>query len=199
MALQFGAFSVVMETLLSGKSELPFGTFILFMQPIHLVIGIVEGFIAAGFISYVKSARPEIIENIEAFHPLAAGIPAKKILIVFVILAVITGGALSWFASSHPDGLEWSIEKITGKKELAKEVKGIALVLQRIQEKTAFLPEYNFQPAGKNKHQSEKSLTWPGIEAGTSVAGVVGGGIVLGLVVLIGFGIRFFQRPEDPR
>jgi cobalt/nickel transport system permease protein len=34
-ALQLGAFSVVMETLLSGKSELPFGAFVLLMQPIH--------------------------------------------------------------------------------------------------------------------------------------------------------------------
>ena len=43
LALQLGAFSVVLETLLSDKSELPFGTFLLMMQPIHLAIGIVEG------------------------------------------------------------------------------------------------------------------------------------------------------------
>jgi cobalt/nickel transport system permease protein len=52
-ALQFGAFSVVMETLLSGKSELPFSSFVLMMQPIHLAIGIVEGFVTAGVINYV--------------------------------------------------------------------------------------------------------------------------------------------------
>jgi cobalt/nickel transport system permease protein len=194
MALQFGAFSVVMETLLSGKSELPFGTFVLLMQPIHLAIGLVEGFITAGLISYVKSARPEISESSEAFHPIAAGLPVKKILIVFVILTVITGGAFSWFASTQPDGLEWSIEKVTGKKELTEEAEGIAPVLRRIQEKTAFLPDYNFQPAGENKHEPGKPPAWPGIEAGTSVAGIVGGGIVLGLVVLIGFGIRLFKR-----
>src|SRR5512139_1540816 len=42
VALQLGPFSVVLETLLSGRSELPFTTFILLMQPIHLAIGIVE-------------------------------------------------------------------------------------------------------------------------------------------------------------
>ena len=31
--------------------------------------------------------------------------------------AIVTGGALSWFASTHPDGLEWSIDKITGRGE----------------------------------------------------------------------------------
>ena len=34
------------------------------------------------------------------------------------VLAVVTGGAFSWFASTHPDGLEWSIEKIYGKPEV---------------------------------------------------------------------------------
>ena len=53
MALQFGAFSVVMETLLSGKSELPFGTFVLLMQPIHLAIGVVEGLVTVAIISFV--------------------------------------------------------------------------------------------------------------------------------------------------
>ena len=40
--LLMGAFSVVVQTLLSGISELPFGTFVLVMLPIHFAIGIVE-------------------------------------------------------------------------------------------------------------------------------------------------------------
>lgn len=194
IALQLGAFSVVLETLLSGKSELPFGTFILLMQPIHLAIGLVEGFVTAGIISYVKSARPEILENNDVSRPLASGFPIKNILIVFVILTVITGGALSWFASTHPDGLEWSIEKVTGKGELAGQEKGIAPVLKEIQEKTAFLPGYNFKPAKEEKQEPETAPAWPGIEAGTSISGIVGGTIVLGLIALIGFGIKSFKR-----
>ena len=49
-ALQLGAFSVVLQTVASGISELPFGTFVMLMQPIHLAIGIVEGFVTAGVI-----------------------------------------------------------------------------------------------------------------------------------------------------
>lgn len=40
IGFQLGAFSVVLETLFSGKTELPFGTFVLLMQPVHLAIGI---------------------------------------------------------------------------------------------------------------------------------------------------------------
>jgi cobalt/nickel transport system permease protein len=195
IALQLGAFSVVLETLLSGKSELPFGTFVLLMQPIHLAIGLVEGIVTAGIISYVKKARPEILEATSLSRPLSAGISIKNVLAAFVILAVITGGALSWFASTHPDGLEWSIEKVTGKGELDEAKQGIAPVLAEIQEKTAFLPDYGFKPASGSEESGENEAPiWPGIEAGTSVAGVLGGTIVLMFILFIGFGIRLFKK-----
>lgn len=194
IALQLGSFSVVMETLLSGKSELPFGTFVLFMQPIHLIIGLVEGFVTVGIITYVQKARPEILQSSIDANPLNDSISVKNVLVVFLILAGITGGALSWFASTHPDGLEWSIEKVTGKGELAGQEQGIAVVLKGIQEKTVFFPDYNFKPGVKEESKEEKAPVWPGIEPGTSVAGIVGGGIVLGFLFIIGFGIRFFKR-----
>jgi cobalt/nickel transport system permease protein len=197
IALQLGTFSVVLETLLSGKSELPFGTFVLLMQPIHLAIGLVEGFVTAGIISYVKNARPEIIESTITSRPLAAGTPVKNILIAFVILAVITGGALAWFASTHPDGLEWSIEKVTGKEELAGQTQGISATLREVQEKTAFLPDYNFKPASKEESAGENTPAWPGIEAGTSIAGIAGGAIVLVIIVLIGFALRTFKKQKE--
>jgi cobalt/nickel transport system permease protein len=192
-ALQLGAFSVVMETLLSGKSELPFGAFVLLMQPIHLAIGVVEGFVTAGVINYVQSARPELLESIAASRSLGAEISLRKVMITFVVLAVITGGALSWFASTHPDGLEWSIEKVTGKGKLPEQEHGIAAVLKGIQKKTAFLPDYSFKPEGNDPKKAEAAPARPGIEVGTSVSGIVGAVIVLGMIVLIGVGIRSFR------
>jgi len=194
IALQLGAFSVVLETLFSGKSELPFGTFVLLMQPIHLAIGLVEGIVTAGIISYVKKVRPEILQASNTLRPLDAGISVKKVLVAFVILAVVIGGALSWFASTHPDGLEWSIEKVTGKEKLAGQTSGIAPLLKEIQEKTAFLPDYNFKPSAKGEAKAKEPPAWPGIEAGTSVAGIVGGAIVLMFILLIGLGIRLFKK-----
>ncbi|MEN6331414.1 MAG: energy-coupling factor ABC transporter permease [Smithella sp.] len=196
-ALQLGAFSVVLETLFSGKSELPFGTFVLLMQPIHLAIGLVEGFVTAGIIGYVRKARPEIIQSsISSQYP-ASGVPVKNILIAFLVLTVITGGVLSWFASTHPDGLEWSIEKVTGKGELAEQKQGVFAVLREIQEKTAFLPDYNFKPAVEKKDEGNSAPTRPGIEAGTSVSGIVGGAIVLTMIVFIGFALRAFKKRQN--
>lgn len=53
--LQLGAFSVVLETTLSGITALPLGAFAVLMQPIHLAIGLVEGLItAAGCCSSIR-------------------------------------------------------------------------------------------------------------------------------------------------
>jgi cobalt/nickel transport system permease protein len=197
IALQMGAFSVVLETLMSGKSELPFGTFVLLMQPIHLAIGIIEGFITAGVINYVRTTRPEILESLAASRPLNPAVPMKKVVAAFVILAVITGGALSWFASTHPDGLEWSINKVTGKTELAEQEQGIAPIIKGIQEKTAFLPDYNFKPAGNETKKEEANPSWPSVETGTSIAGIIGAGMVLGFILLIGVGIRAVRHKHS--
>lgn len=190
IGLQMGAFSVVMETLLSGRSELPFGTFLLLMQPIHLGIGIVEGIVTAGVISYVRTARPEILESIPASRPLGAAISLKKILITFMILAAISGGTLSWFASTLPDGLEWSIAKIYGKPELPEQKHGIAGTLKGFQEKTAFLPDYNFRKSEGDEKKEEAAPSWPGVDVGTSLSGLIGAIIVFGAVLIIGIGIR---------
>ena len=53
LTLQLGAFSVVLETSLSGITELPFGAFVAVMQPIHLAIGAVEGLITAAVLLFV--------------------------------------------------------------------------------------------------------------------------------------------------
>ena len=189
-ALQLGAFSVVLETLLSGKSELPFGAFLLLMQPIHLAIGVIEGFVTAGIINYVRTARPEILESMAASRPLNGSISLRKVMATFVVVTVITGGALSWFASTHPDGLEWSIEKVTGKGEFPEQEQRVNSVLKGIQEKTAFLSDYGFKTAGNEPKKEKAEPVWPDIDAGTSAAGVVGAAIVLGLILLIGVGIR---------
>ena len=63
VALQSGSLGVVLETLLSGRTELPAGPFLLLMQPIYFVVGIVEGLITAGVLGYVWRARPALLES----------------------------------------------------------------------------------------------------------------------------------------
>ena len=211
VGLQLGAFSVVLETLFSGRSELPFGTFVLLMQPIHLAIGVVEGFITAGVINFVKASRPELLESIAETKDLSPEIKVRKIVLAFLVIAIITGGIMSWFASSNPDGLEWSIEKVYGKPELPEHETGIVALLRAVQERTAFLPDYTFkkketskeqETTGKEEMASAKgeeaprsdANAWPNVEAGTSVSGILGSIMMLGLISLIGFGIKAIRK-----
>lgn len=58
--LQLGAFSVVLETTLSGITALPLGAFAVLMQPIHLAIGLVEGLITAAGCRCALAGVPEL-------------------------------------------------------------------------------------------------------------------------------------------
>lgn len=193
VGLQMGAFSVVLQTLLSGKTELPFGTFLLLMQPIHLAIGLVEGLVTAGVINYVLAVRPEILESSAFAQSLGVHVPLRRVLFAFVVLAAVTGGALSWFASAYPDGLEWSIAKIIGKGELPDRDHGIAAAAKSLQEKTAILPDYGFRQAGGKPKGNGKAPPWPDVDAGTSVSGLIGAVLVLALAFGIGWIVRAFR------
>ncbi len=190
IGLQLGALSVVFETRLSGITELPLGTFLMLMQPIHLAVGLIEGFVTAGIVIYVRSLRPDIIEDLEGVKTLSPGVSLKKILIVMAVFAVITGGAFSWFASTHPDGLEWSIEKIYGKPEVSGKPDAIREKLSRLQEKTAILPDYSLQSQGGEKAKP----AWPAVDTGKSISGIIGSVMVLTLVLLFGIGIKMIRK-----
>ena len=197
VGLQLGAFSVVLETLLSGRSELPLITFVVLMQPIHLAIGVVEGFITAGVINYVRAARPKLLESIAESRPLSPEIKVKKIVLVLLVIAIITGGIVSWFASSNPDGLEWAIERVYGKPELPEQETGIVAILKAIQERTAFLPDYTFKKKEAPKEQETPDggeNAWPNVEAGTSVSGILGSIMMVGLIFLVGLGIKAIRK-----
>ena len=199
-----GAFGVVLETLFSDISELPFGTFLLLMQPIHLAIGIIEGLVTAAVVTFVWKARPEIMEMAVTSQPIGQ-LSLKNVLSGLLVVTIITGGALSWFASANPDGLEWSMKHTSGKEELEAPEKGLHSMLAALQEKTAFLPDYSFQkskteeaPGGrgsKTHGQEAKEEPWPAVSAGTSVSGLVGAAVTMVMVALTGFGLtRFKQR-----
>lgn len=196
VGLQMGSFSVVIETLFSGKTELPFGTFVLMMQPIHLAIGVVEGLVTTAVITFVWRARPEILEKAATGEALAT-ISMKKVFTGLVIAVIMIGGSLSWFASSNPDGLEWSMLKTAGKTEL-EATDGIHETLSEIQEKTAFLPDYSLLTDARksNEISGEAENAWPAVNAGTSISGLVGGLLTLVLAVFTGLVIRFIKNKK---
>ncbi len=201
VGLQLGAFSVVVETVSSGISSLPFATFLAIMQPIHLAIGVVEGVVTASVISFVYKAKPEILQRAMEARQICAN-PMRNVVLGFLAVAVITGGILSWFASKQPDGLEWSIARITGQKELDGKEQGVHATLAALQKSVAIMPDYSFKNKAEAKPAENAADPATGAEykkgekpperskLGSSVSGIVGGTITLGLCFLIGFVLK---------
>lgn len=186
VGLQLGSFSVVMETVMSGISDLPFTTFVLTMQPIHLAIGVVEGLVTFAVISYVRKVQPSLMTSAPTDSL------SKSILVTFTLLIVLVGGFVSWFASSQPDGLEWSMGRTSGKEEL-EVTTSIQKTLAGIQEKLAFLPDYGFKTAEiaeKVASEVETTELASSVSWGTTVSGLVGPLMVLLLAMGVGFILR---------
>lgn len=190
VALQLGAFGVVLETLFSGISELPFRTFLLLMQPIHLAIGLVEGLVTAMVVSFVWKARPEILQAAVSGMSLAE-VPVRKVLVGLALAAVFVGGGLSWFASQNPDGLEWAMLHTSGSEELATPEHGLHRAAAELQEKTVLLPGYTFKSTVGDP-AAEGPGHWPQVDPGTSISGLVGG--LLTLLVAVGCGWLLRRR-----
>lgn len=183
LTLQLGAFSVTLETLASGITELPFWAFVATMQPIHLAIGCVEGLITAAVLCFVHEARPELLwgagENGERKE---GRFSFRTTVLALVAAAVVIGGGVSLFASANPDGLEWSMEQVAGTAEL--EAAGTVYdTADGIQTTLAVLPDYTFK-------NSESAV-------GTSFSGIVGGAIVLGVCVGACYLFKFFRKKNQ--
>ena len=190
VTLQLGAFSVVVETSLSGIAELPFGAFCALMQPIHLAIGLVEGLITAAVLIFVYESRPEMLQEVGS-SAAQGKTSVKKTVIILAIVAVIVAGALSLFASSNPDGLEWALfgntdegygENMALDEENYGVQSGVADAAASVQEKTAFLPDYAFPDSDS--------------AAGTTVSGLLGAGIVAAVAVGICLLGGFFRKKK---
>ena len=193
ITLQLGAFSVVLETSLSGITDLPFGAFIALMQPIHLAIGLVEGLISAAVLIFVYESRPEMLQEMnETAAEVKGRLSLKTTVLIMAAVALVTGGVLSLFASSHPDGLEWSLfgnadegynENMGLDEEDYGVQSGLADAAQSVQDTTAFLPDYAFADNDS--------------AAGTTVSGIVGSVMVAGVAVLVCVAGGFFRKKKQ--
>lgn len=182
LTLQMGAFSVVLETTASGITELPFGVFVAAMQPIHLAIGLVEGLITAAVLVFIYETRPELLwqYHIEEDRK-RARLSKRMTLGILAAAALVTGGMISLYASADPDGLEWSMEQVTGSSELSRSG-GFYVLAEKIQSITALLPDYNLP---------DKEAA-----AGTSLSGILGGILVIAVCMLGCYTLRLFRRKK---
>ena len=188
LTLQLGAFSVVLETSLSGITELPLGAFCALMQPIHLAIGLVEGLVTAAVLVFVCQSRPELLRDVDAKSE-SGKRSLRATVATLAAAALVVGGGLSLLASSNPDGLEWALfgNAEAGYSEnmgLDEDDFGVSSAAAdkagAIQEATSFLPDYAFSGSDS--------------AVGTSVSGIVGSVMVAGVSVIICLAGGFFRK-----
>lgn len=169
VGLELGALFVTLETELSGITALTTSRFLMFMLPIHLVIGLCEGVATGLVLIFIKNYRPEMLDSFQRTdnpEPNKSNKSAKmsprtrNVLITFGIVALIFAVSFVWLASENPDGLEWSIAQLTGHTELG----------ETHVPSTAVMPDYD-----------------------SSWSGIVGGGIVA-LMVWVLSALLFRRR-----
>lgn len=182
LSLQLGAFSVVLETLASHITELPFFAFLAAMQPIHLIIGCVEGVITAVVLVFIYEVRPELLWNYKKENEKECRLSYKQTIAVFLAAAAVIGGLFSLMASAYPDGMEWSMEQVAGTTEL-EAGGGIYTLAERIQSLTSLLPNYSWQ--------NSKSIT------GTIFSGVFGGISVIAVCTVICLILKYFRKKTE--
>ncbi len=197
--VELGATGVVLQTAFSGRTELPLGPFLLLMLPIHLAIGVVEGLATASVLAFLGKARPEVLRAAEPTSGDARSI--RRLAWGLLSAALLLAGIVSWFASSNPDGLEWSIARAAGTAELSGSGP-VHTGMAGIQARTALLPDYDLPAGGDAAHAppagDEAAAGWARVDPGASLAGVVGSLLVLVLAGAIGYlsGRRNMPRAE---
>lgn len=109
--LLLGASGVVLQTVASGISGLSVQHFAWLMLPIHALIGVGEGLATLALVLLVRRQRPDL-----SWHtaPPATGRRLQPALLGWALAAACLGGVGSWFASSAPDGLAWSLQQAAG-------------------------------------------------------------------------------------
>lgn len=143
-ALAMGALAVTIETEMSEITALPYARFIVFMIPIHLLIGLGEGLATAAVIAALRRYRPDLLHDAEYTEP-----KRRSIFFAAVIAIALIGGTVAGsIASSAPDGLEWSIERTTEGNQLAQYQSAIHQETAETQQATALLPDYNTTLSG---------------------------------------------------
>lgn len=167
IAVLMGAMAVVLETFVSGIGDFSTVDFFVNMVSIHALIGIVEGLVTGSFLLIVNRLNTNMI--LDVAHGRKINHDNEQLSIVMGSAAVITAAILSIFASSYPDGLEWSLIRVA-QSEPDFYFDSVHRIFHQVQTATTILPDYTIEVI-----QSSVS---------TSFSGLIGCSIVFGCGVL---------------
>ena len=166
LAMEIGAIFVPIQTALSGVLVVPFKTFLFTMLGVHLIVGIAEGLITVAVLGYLQQVRPSVIMD---SLPGKARLSRNMVLATFAIFAVVLGAGISLFASSMPDGLEWSYCDRPNQPEFSGYISNedsTVSAVEEFQSSYSLMPDYSKRVAQDSTSQA--SAGW------TSFAGVIG-------------------------
>lgn len=144
VALEMGAMGVTIESELSGITALPYGQFLAFMLPIHLLIGLGEGLATAAVVASLRRFRADLLVDATPTKPR----PRGAIMAATVVVALVAASVAGSIASSQPDGLEWSIERTTEGTDITDNQTLAHRQTAALQRTTALMPDYEASMAG---------------------------------------------------
>ena len=188
IALVAGAVLVPIEAAVSGVLRVPFYTFLITMVGVHLIIGIVEGLITAAVLVYLSQVRPDIIAE-SAVN--SARLSKPRVYMTIIAATVVIGVGLSHFASSLPDGLEWSYSERpdqAGFESVVSNESPTIVAVEDFQSRYSLLPGYTARPSAFGRSTSGEM-----VKAGAgwqSFAAVSGSAATMGLIWFGGWALR---------
>jgi len=192
-----GAAMVPVEAALSGVLQVPFGQFLGVMIGVHLIIGLCEGAITFAVIAYLRRVRPELLGLALDHAPVEARGPGYLVVMVSLLgTALLMAGVVGWFASTSPDGLEWSYleHRYGSAKEAVENQSPIVSAVDQWQAKWSPMTDYERREAPLGELPSLEPATaesaWPNADGWRSVAGLAGTAITLGILYLLSLWMR---------
>ena len=185
-----GATLVPLEAGLSGVLKISPWDFLAVMTGVHLIIGFIEGAITFAVLGYLRKVRPEMLgipaPSTGAEAPGGGARPGMAAVIVTILVtAGLLAGVVSWFASAHPDGLEWAIgeHKYAGVERAVENPSPVVAAVDEGHAKLVPMKDYN-KPEGDGGG--------PKISGWASLAGLIGTAVVL--VLLYGTAVLLRRR-----
>jgi cobalt/nickel transport system permease protein len=203
-----GAAMVPIEAAASGVLRVPLAQFLGVMIGVHLVIGLCEGAITFAVMAYLRRVRPELI----GLEPPGgtAGLPSSVtcpraarpgygvVTASLLVTALLLAGVVSWFASTLPDGLEWSyLEHRYGTADASvRNDSPTVAAVDRWQSRWSPMSDYTRRDAplgALSAEKAEQPAAWPNPDGWRSLAGVLG--TIVTLSILYGAS-RWMRRAE---
>ena len=184
IGIEAGAVLVPIEAALSGVLAVPFTTFLFTMLGVHLLVGLVEGFITVAVLGYLQQVRPDVVMD---SLPGKIRLSTKTVLATVIIFTVVTGAGLSLLASDLPDGLEWSYTERPDQPDFETFVSNDSATMEAVDgfhSRYSLLPDYSLRVSQSDETNTNVSPGW------TSFAGVFGSGLTMAIIWLTAWGLK---------